>query len=137
MWDHDTTRSDIPVYLYVPDGGTFLGLPIPVVEQEIRMALDEWDESSTAKLAPRYAGLTSDPSSKRRIVVRATSDSDDCPANASACQKDDHGWWPAYPFGEYREGSTIWFIHKDGSPAWSQQYFSIVFTHEVGHSFGL
>ena len=129
-----TVRYDIPVYL-LTSSTDFLGIPTAYVEHEIKMALDEWTENCDCNFRPYYAGLTTNSSSEGRVVVRQdmAADGIECSSSATACEQTNHDYVP--PFGYARVGSQIWMVN-DGS-WWSLASFRKIFTHEVGHAFGL
>lgn len=129
-----TTRHDIPVYLYAPNG-IIVGQLSPIVEHEIEMAVDHWHEASGAGFRPYYAGLTTSTSSNGRIVIREdqVSDGSECSTGGNACAEHNVDWAP--PFGIVHVGETIWLM--DEGTVWSHAKIATVVTHELGHGFGL
>ncbi len=129
-----TVRHEVPVYLVAPNS-TFGELPTAYVEQEIRLAIDQWAENSDSEFRPYYAGITTNTSTTGRIVIREDNVSNGTECSADACAVSN------YQSGR-RIGTRIWVVNLMNlgggqRGAWNLPDFATMITHELGHAFGL
>ena len=131
---------DIPVYLIDP-GSQFAGIPVDEAIHDLRVAIDNWRENSTAKFRPFYAGMVADRQlAPNTVHVRETNNCDRC--NNNACEKTQYVY--TTPFVRFR-ASTVYVEVPSCRPGGNQysrhsdaiDSMEALLTHELGHSWGL